>query len=164
MTNPPNKLCVLADPYLTEAEVKSLEYAVSEAGVNIPLVIVNHTDDSDYDPESEAEAVNEGISLSAVKLFFDVLKREKAWTFVIVEKKLAELLGSDAAFSKYIPVEEVSCLSEAEFRYVSPIMDGNWAELPASVVKLIGESSDIVIRYGFGLLKGQVLMNRSSES
>jgi folate-dependent phosphoribosylglycinamide formyltransferase PurN len=149
--------CSLADPYLTETEVKSLEYVVSEAGVNIPLVIVNHTDDPDYDPESEAEAVNEGLSLSAVNLFFDVLKREKAWTFVIVEKKLAELLGSDAAFSKQIPVEEVSCLSEAEFRYVSPIMDGNWAELPASVVELIGESSDIVIRYGFGLLKGEVL-------
>jgi folate-dependent phosphoribosylglycinamide formyltransferase PurN len=157
MTSRPNKLCVLADPYLTETEVESLEYAISEADVSVPLVIVNQLEDPDYDPEAEAEAVNEGFSLSAVKLFFDALQREKAWTFVIVEKKLAELFGSDAASSREIPVEEVSCLSDAEFRRVSPIMDGIWAELPSDVVELIGETSDVAIRYGFGLLKGDVL-------
>lgn len=157
MTNRPSKLCVLAEPYLTETEVKSLEYAISETDINVPLVVVNQPEDPKYNPETEAEAVNEGISLSAVKLFFDVLKRERAWTFVIVEKKLAELSGSEAVTSQQIPVEEVSCLSDTEFRYVSPIMDGSWAELPSDVVELIRETSDVVIRYGFGLLKGEVL-------
>lgn len=157
MTNPPSKLCVLADPYLTKTEVESLEYAISEADVRIPLVVVNQRKNPDYDPEAEAEAVNEGFSLSAMKLFFNVLQREKAWTFVIVEKKMAEIFGSGPASSKRIPVEEVSCLSDAEIRYVSPIMDGSWAKLPPDVVELIGEKSDVVIRYGFGLVKGEVL-------
>lgn len=157
MTNRPSRLCVLADPYLTETEVKSLEYAISETNISVPLVVVNQPEDPEYNPETEAEAVNKGISLSAMKLFFDVLKREKAWTFVIVEKKLAELFDSEAAASQQIPVEEVSCLSDAEFRYVSPNMDGSWAELPSDVIELIGETSDVVIRYGFGLLKGEVL-------
>lgn len=148
---------VLADPYLTETQVRSLRYALSEADVEITLVVVNATSESRYDPELEAEAVNGGLGVGAARLFVDVLRRERAWGLVIAEKKLGELSGLDATGSRQVPVEEVDCLSGAEFEYVEPIMDGNWARLPPGAVETVRESCDVVIRYGFRLLKGDVL-------
>ncbi|QLD87208.1 methionyl-tRNA formyltransferase [Natronomonas halophila] len=157
MTDSFSRMGVLTDPYLTETQVRSLSHAVSEADVEIPLVVVNATDEPDYDPDLEAEAVNGGLGLGTARLFLDVLRRERAWGLVIAEKKLGELAGSDAAASRQIPVEDVECLSEAEFRYVAPHMDGNWSELPSETVEEVRESCDVVVRYGFGLLKGEVL-------
>lgn len=157
MTEPPRKLCVLAEPYLSETEARSLEYAVDNAAIEIPLVVVHEPSDPDYDPELKAEAFDDGIGINTVRLFFEVLARERAWAFVIAEKRIAELLGLEAASSPSIDVEDVPCLSDSEFHRVTPIMDGNWAELPPDTVDRIRESCDVVVRYGFGLLRGEVL-------
>lgn len=157
MTESPTKLCVLAEPYLTEIQIRSLRHAVAEADVEIPLVVVNATEDPQYDPDRKAAAINGRLGLGTARLFFDVLQRERAWGLVIAEKKLGELSGLDDPKSRQIPVNEEPCLSHAEFQHVEPIMDGEWAELPPDVVETIEKSCDVVIRYGFGLLKGDVL-------
>lgn len=157
MTRPPTDVCVLAEPYLTETQVRSLEHAVETTGVDVQLVVVNENPDPDYDPDQEAAAVNGGLGLDSARLFLDVLRRERAWAFVIAEKKLAELAGSEAARSRRRPVEDVSCLADARFHRVQPEMDGSWAELPPNVVEEVRRSCDVVVRYGFGLLKGGVL-------
>lgn len=157
MANSPTKLGVLAEPYLTETQVRSLRHAVRNAEIEIPLVIVNSIDDPQYDPDLKAAAINGGLGLGTARLFMDVLRRERAWGLVIAEKKLGELSGVDETGSRQIPVEEESCLSEAEFHHVEPTMDGSWAELPPDAVETVRESCDVVIRYGFGLLRGAVL-------
>lgn len=153
----PDTLCVLADTYLTGYQVRSLETAVERAGVEIPLVIVNDAEDPEYDPEAEANSVNEGLGIDAVRLFFDVLWRERAWTFVIAEKKLAEELGSRVEPSSRVHVDDVSAFDDADVRRVDPVSDGNWNELPPAVAADVGAAADVVVRYGFGLLKGEVL-------
>lgn len=157
MANSPTKLGVLAEPYLTETQIRSLRHAVSEADVEIPIVVVNTTKEPQYDPDLKAEAINDGLGLGTARLFIDVLRQERAWGLVIAEKKLGELSGLDDTESRQIPVAEESCLSQAEFHHVEPIMDGSWSELPSEAVEIIRESCDVVIRYGFGLLKGDVL-------
>lgn len=157
MTDPPNKLCVLTEPYLNNTQISALENAVNKSKIDIPLVIVNRSQDSDYDPESEAKAVNEGLSLNTARLFAKVLSREKAWAFVIAERKIAELLGSDAASSSRIYVEDVPCLSDSEFHHVTPTKDGEWSELSPDTVDLVREHCDVVVRFGFGLIKGEIL-------
>ncbi|QLG28748.1 methionyl-tRNA formyltransferase [Halorarum halophilum] len=154
---PPNNLCVLADPYLKGYQVRSMEIAVERAGVEIPLVLVNDDEDPDYDREAEAKTVNEGLGLDAVRLFFDVLERERAWTFVIAEKKLAEEFGTRVEPSRRIHVDDIALFDDADVRRVSPVKDGNWNELPPDAVEAVGESCDVGMRYGFGLLKGDVL-------
>lgn len=157
MSNSPTKLGVLAEPYLTDTQVRSLRYAVAEAEVEIPVVVVNTTTEPRYDPDAKAAAINGRLGLGTARLFLDVLRRERAWGLVIAEKKLGELSGVDDTESRQIPVEEVDCLSQAEFHHVEPIMDGSWAELPPDAVETVRQSCDIGIRYGFGLLKGDVL-------
>lgn len=157
MTRSPTKVGVLADPYLTETQIRSLRHAVEEAEIEIPILVVNATTEARYDPDRKAAAVNGRLGLGTVRLFVDVLRRERAWGLVIAEKKLGELSGVDDTGSRQIPVGEVSCLSQAEFTHVEPIMDGSWAELPPDTVETIRDSCDVVVRYGFGLLRGDVL-------
>lgn len=154
---PPASLCVLADHYLDSYQVRALETAVETTGIDVPLVIVNDESDPDYDPAAEASAVNDGLGLDAVRLFGRVLSRERAWALLIAEKKLAEELGLRPDRPRQRPVTEVDCLADAEFRYVDPLQDGDWYELPENTVEAVAENADLAIRYGFGLLRGDVL-------
>lgn len=151
------KLGVLADPYLQASQAQALEAAVDELGVDIATVIVTDATDGNRDPDSEAKAVNGGVSLSAVRVFVSVLRREGAWAFAYVEKKLAEQLGSDAAATSRIHVDDVPCFADSEIQYVSPIEDGPWSELPSQTVAELRERCDVVVRYGFGLIRGEIL-------
>ena len=155
-TESPTSLCVLADPYLHSYQVRALETAIEEAGVNVALVIVNDESDPDYDPDREASAVNGGLGLDAVSLFRGILARERAWALLIAEKKLAEELGFRPPIPNRVPVESVECLADTELRRVDPLQDGAWYELPEETVSSIA-AADVAIRFGFGLLRGDVL-------
>jgi hypothetical protein len=148
---------VLAEPYLSNTQVRSLQHAVNEADVEIPLVVVNAAEDATYDPDQAADAVNGGLGLGAARLFLDVLRQEKAWGLVVAEKKLDELAGSDAAAGSRVPVESIDCLADATVRRVEPVTDGAWSELPPETVAEVGDRCDVVVRYGYGLLRGDVL-------
>lgn len=157
MVDPPNKVCVLTDPYLRDHQAQSLERAIDEAEVEVSLVLVNDTPNPAIDPELVENVANGQLGIDAVRLFIQVLKRDGAWALVYLEKKLAEQLGSSAASSESIPVSEVSCFSNSEIKYITPIMDGSWSELPPDIVRVVRENCDVVVRYGFGLLKGEIL-------
>lgn len=150
-------MCVLAEPYLTGYQVDSVVHAVRETGIEIPQVVVNDADDRAFDPATAANAVNSPIGLSALRLFRDVLDRERWWAFAIAERKLAEELGLSDTGERRIPVEDVPVFDVADIRRVSPIRDGNWNRLPSTVVDDVATTSDVVLRYGFGLIDGDIL-------
>ncbi|WP_331234034.1 formyltransferase family protein [Natronorarus salvus] len=157
MSNRPTKLCVLAEPYLRDFEIQSIETAVEEINVEIPLVLVNEVGQSGIDPELKANVVNNKVSLDALRLFIKLLEVHGAWTFVFAEKTITEQLGVGEHPIVHEDVNEISCFSEAVIRHVTPIRDGNWMELPPEAVDLVRENCDIVVRYGFGLLRGEIL-------
>lgn len=157
MPDPPNKLCVLADRYIMANEVRTLENAIERTDVTVPLVIVNDPPDAEINPDTAADAINERLGLRTVRLLFDVAKRDRAWTVVFAEKKLAEMFGSEMSSTSRVHVESVSCLSNSEIRYVTPQTDGNWSELPSETVDLVRKRCDLGIRFGFGLLSGGIL-------
>ncbi len=150
-------ICVLTEPYLQAHQAHALEAAVDELGVDISTVIVNNSTGTHQDPDSEATAVNGGLGLGTARVFISVLQREGAWAFAYADKKLAEQLGLDAAASSRIHVDDVPCFADSDIQYVSPIKDGHWSELPSETVTEIEESCDVVVRYGFGLIRGEVL-------
>ncbi|MFC6718692.1 formyltransferase family protein [Natrialbaceae archaeon GCM10025810] len=153
----PTDVCVLADPYLTEWQVCALERARDRAGVDYPLVVVNDPDDPDIDPDAAADAVNGGIGLETLRLFGRLVKRQRAWALVVAERKLGELLGDDRPLERRHPVEAVDVLANAEVRRVTPLEDGNWTELPPEAVSAVRRRCDVAVRFGFGLLRGDVL-------
>jgi methionyl-tRNA formyltransferase len=153
----PNSVCVLADPYLFERQVRALENAVENTGIDVPLVLVNDPENVSIDPDAKAKASNEGVGGATIDLATEVLRRERAWTVVLAEKKIAERFGSRCDAFVRTKVEDVPCLSGSKIRYVSPSSEGNWSELPPDAVELVEETCDLVVRFGFGLLRGEIL-------
>jgi folate-dependent phosphoribosylglycinamide formyltransferase PurN len=150
-------ICVLADPYLQDCEIQALEQAINQLDASIPLVVVNEPVQQDIDQKAAAEGVNQNIGLQTMSLFWDVLKKERFWTFVITERKLLDQFSSADTLEQQTPVEEVSCFQGSEIKSVQPIQDGNWNELPSDVAREVGNRCDVAVRYGFGLLRGEIL-------
>ena len=157
MSEKPTRFCVLVDSYLQSQDVRSIENAVETAGVKVPLVIVNDPKDLAIDPETEANAINDGFGLETLRVATKVLRRERAWILVILEKRLSDRLGHKSASSRRIAVEDVPCFADAEIQYVRPIIDGNWSEFPPDAIERVRETCDGVIRFGFGLIRGEIL-------
>jgi hypothetical protein len=150
-------VCILTNRYIKEHQINTIETAVREADMNIRLVVVNEPRNPDLDSEAKSEAVNNRIGKETVRLFIKMVRRERWWSLVIAEKKISELLGSDAADFTLVPVNNIGCFREAEIKRVTPIEDGAWSEIPPDAVTHIANNCDVVIRYGFGLLRGDVL-------
>ncbi|MDG5761819.1 formyltransferase family protein [Natronococcus sp. A-GB1] len=150
---------VLAAPYLREWQARSLERATADTDVAVSLVVVDEPAESDADPDALAAAVNGRLESgrNALDLLRLTLERERAWTLVVGERELARRFGAEHPLSERRAVTDVDCLASAEIRHVSPRIDGNWRELPSETVREIAERCDIVVRYGFGLLRGGVL-------
>lgn len=150
---------VLAEPSLREWQLRSLERARDAAGADISLVVVNEPSASDVDPGTIASVVNDGpgLGLGVLELLRLTVVRERAWTLVVAERELAKRFGAEHPLSERRLVSDVDCLADAEIRRVTPTTDGNWNELPDETVRAIGNRCDVVVRYGFGLIRGDVL-------
>lgn len=161
------RVCVLANRYLLRWQVEALERTVAETGVDVPLVVVNETEsigDSGFSEGASslgADAYDNprGIGPSDVKLFFELLREEGVYTFVLAEKKLSWMVrGESPPLMRRVPLSEVDVLSDAEFVHCRPVpVDGAWCDLPEDVVEQIADETDVAVRFGFNLLTGDVL-------
>ncbi|RQG94388.1 formyltransferase family protein [Natrarchaeobius chitinivorans] len=145
---------VLAEPYLYEWQVRALTQLKDEPGVDVPLVV---TDASSGDAKAESWNVKKRIGFDDVTTFLDVFRREKAWTFVLAARTLARVFGDDQTLWHRHSVDNVDCLSDADHLPCEPRTHEGWNELPADVVARVAEDCDVVVRFGFGLVRGEIL-------
>ncbi|WP_256687118.1 methionyl-tRNA formyltransferase-like protein [Halococcus qingdaonensis] len=153
---------VLANPMLTRFEEEALENVAALDGVTIDEVVVDGSVTEGSALAAGADAVNQGtsISLSDLKLFVDVVHESGLKAFIHGDEKLGWLLGETEQMDwlQSRPVTEVDCLREASIRECEPVSAGGaWNTLPDDVTSDLGDSCDVVIRFGFGLLKGPIL-------
>ena len=150
-----NAVGVLVDPHLKQWQVDALERLLELDDIDIELVVIN---DVERERSETVFAANDGtVSLSTLRLGLDVLQRQRAWTFVLAERELARRLGDELPLRSRRPVERVSCLDHAEMHRVKPVTDGVWSEIPSETVDEIEATCDIAVRFGFGLIRGDVL-------
>jgi len=154
------RVSVLAEPKIQTWEARALKKLTEQAGVEIPLVVVNEGEREDAEYEDSLENPT-GIGLNDIELFFQSLRKERAWTLVHVERKLSWMIGGPSKRWKLTRtqlIEDLSCLSDSTFEYVDPISSREgWNELPEDVAAEVGEHSDVAVRFGFGLIEGSVL-------
>ncbi|EMA49505.1 methionyl-tRNA formyltransferase-like protein [Halococcus thailandensis] len=153
---------VLANPMLTRFEEEALENVATLDGVTIDEVVVDGSVTEGSALAAGADAVNQGtsISLADLKLFVDVVRESGLKAFIHGDEKLGWLLGETEQMDwlQSRPVTEVDCLREASIRECEPVSAGGaWNTLPDDVTSDLGDSCDVVIRFGFGLLKGPIL-------
>jgi hypothetical protein len=146
-------------------QVEALEQLVRAMDVDIPLVVVNTTDDLSHPGYSrgasslEAEAVRNGFGTADLELFYHVAKRESWWVAVLVERKLAWLLGLDETGPMARqPLDGIDVLAGADRIECTPVpIDGPWCDLPEEVIGRVAEDADVAIAFGFNLLRGEIL-------
>lgn len=159
----PDRACVLADPHLYEWQAAALDRLVRTTDVKLPLVVVNApAEDSGYDrDEAGRQSLDDptGVGRHDLRLFWDVLTTEGPWAVVLAERKLAWLFGLDEpGWERRRAVEDVDALDGAELVRCEPVdAGGAWNELPDPVVDRVVDETDVVVRFGFGLLTGRIL-------
>lgn len=156
-------VCVLANPFLLNWQRRAIEAIRSVDDVEIPLVVVDESQrDDDSTVSKGADAINDdSIGLREVKLFFELLRSDGAYPLVYADQQLGWLLGDGQERRERLrsfPIEEADCLPNAEIVDCAPISaDENWNELPDDAVDEIAERTDVVVRFGFGLITGRIL-------
>lgn len=142
------RVAVLADRSLTEWQQRALEYAREQVDVNYKLVVVD---------ESTTERTSATSYLRApVQLY----REYGFWPLVILDYSIwARLSGNDGYYNQRqrVPIKDVAVLSDAEHIPVEPLVEDAWREIPTPVVDRLREECDVAIRFGFGLLCGDIL-------
>ncbi|MXV63540.1 methionyl-tRNA formyltransferase [Natronorubrum sp. JWXQ-INN-674] len=150
----PKTVGVLAEPYLHEWQVRALERLQSETDVDVSLVVYNA---SNTEYEAESWNTKDRPSLDDVAQFFDAFRQEKAWSLVLAERNIGRLFGDEQELWYRHSLENVDCLAGADFRPCEPRVENGWSELPDDIVSQLADRCDVVIRFGFGLIRGEVL-------
>ncbi|AXR79039.1 formyltransferase family protein [Natrarchaeobaculum sulfurireducens] len=145
---------ILTEPFLYEWQVRAIERVRATPGVEIPLVVHNASN-GEYDAESWNE--KKRLGLEDLTQFLEVFRTERAWTFVLAARTIARLLGDEQTLWHRHSVENVDALADAEHVRCTPQTDGNWNELPDDAVVTLAARCDVVVRFGFGLVRGSVL-------
>lgn len=151
---------VLVNPQVTRWHERAIENVRELDDVEITLVVENADHDSMM--EEGADAINRDslISLEDVKLFYKVLSEERLKAALYADQKLGWDLFGETKQRDWLRtkrVDEVDALADAERVRCEPITDGAWNRFPDDVVDEIAEKCDVVLRFGFGLIEGDVL-------
>ncbi|OVE85749.1 formyltransferase family protein [Natronolimnobius baerhuensis] len=150
----PQTVGLLTEPYLYEWQVRALKRLYERTDLEVTLVVSN---------ERNAACViddwntRDRIGLEDVRQFLTEIHRERAWTFVLAERNLARLVGETAPLWHRRALEDVSALTGTAHVQCRPDLTGSWAEFPESVVSQVEHRCDVVIRFGFGLIRGDIL-------
>jgi hypothetical protein len=157
-------VAVLANPMVLRWQETALERVTSLSGVSVERVVV----DASVREESSqlnagASVINQGRSVSAkdLSLFVDVLRESGLKSFIYADRKLGWTAFGEGATLKHLrstDVTQVDCLADATHHEVEPVSAGGaWNTLPDDVTDAVAGDCSVVIRFGFGLLRGRIL-------
>ncbi|APW97565.1 methionyl-tRNA formyltransferase [Halobiforma lacisalsi AJ5] len=149
----PLRVGVLSESFLYEWQVRALERLRDQTGTELSLVVRN----ADSDAEAESWNSKDRITLADVREFVDTFRLERAWTFVLAERALGRVLGDEQPLWHRRSVENVDAVADADHLACEPLTDDGWNELPDDAVDTIADRCDVVVRFGFGLVRGDVL-------
>ncbi|NGM67663.1 methionyl-tRNA formyltransferase [Natronolimnobius sp. AArcel1] len=150
----PQTVGLLVEPFLYEWQVRALETLQSRTDLEISLVVSNGRNDS---CSIDDWNTRDRIEFSDVTRFLRELRQERAWTLVLAERNIARVAGDTAGLWHRRAIDDVSALEGVDHVRCRPERTGSWAEFPDRVVSDVATQCDVVIRFGFGLIRGGIL-------
>lgn len=151
---PPHSAAVLVDRLVAPWDIAALEATVEQTGIDLPIILVN---EPRIDPSVEQNARRGRIDTSTIRLFASMVNRERAWALVLAERAVAERISTAEQGDDFQDIDDVALFDESTIQHVSPSRNGAWCTLPDQVVQQVASQVDLVIRFGFGLLRGDIL-------
>ncbi|WP_049971388.1 formyltransferase family protein [Haladaptatus cibarius] len=132
---------------------RAIERMVAETNVEITHLVINDDagpdDLSDYRAGSFPGGVLEYISCSVERL-----RKHLLWSLTGVARQFAETPD----YQEPKAIDSIAGFSGAKRLYCQPLPASGFGNLlPDDVAEEVGENTDAVIRFGFGVLKGEFL-------
>lgn len=120
--------------------VEALEKMVRTTEAEVSLVLIN-TEPAD----------------SSIELLRKAVKKPH-----VARVRLGQLLWNRVRgpprYMDHVPLGEIDVLAGAERRFVEPVADNEFGNLfPQEIVSLVSKRCDLGFRYGFGIIKGDIL-------
>ncbi|ELZ00197.1 methionyl-tRNA formyltransferase-like protein [Natrialba chahannaoensis JCM 10990] len=144
---------ILANPFLYEWQVRAIDRVQRQTDAEISVVVTNAEK-----RDCTAESWNDSRFKAAdVRRFVDVLRQQQAWALVLAERAFARRLGDEQQLWHRHSAETLDQLAGADHIECDPLRDGSWYEFPDDVVSRLETQCDVLVLFGFGLLKGDVL-------
>ncbi|WP_247002978.1 formyltransferase family protein [Halosolutus gelatinilyticus] len=150
----PARVGFLTDSHLYSWQARAIERLQRDLDIEIPLVV---SKSRDTDRDDEPRTTKKLVGLDDVKRICNSAWREKAWALVLAERTVAELLGDDRQLWRRVDVESIECFDGAEHVRCDPQTENGWTEFPEDVVTKVSERCDVAVRFGFGLIRGDIL-------
>ncbi|WP_229380205.1 formyltransferase family protein [Haloterrigena salifodinae] len=148
---------VLAEPSLYEWQVRALERLRFEAAVDVEIPLVVHNAAGTAVGDESWDESKDRLSLADVVELVEVFREERAWTAVLAERSLGRLFGDERPLWHRRATESADALADADHVRCRPRTEDGWNELPPGIVSRLADRCDVVVRFGFGLIRGDVL-------
>jgi hypothetical protein len=141
------RIGVLCDPKIGAWAIETLERAIEETDAEIVLLVIN-----------DGARALESVDRPRYEQWLDHLRDgldEGLWG---LSRKAAYAIAGTPWYQRQHPVETVECFEDVPTEWCSPHpADGLGVELPTETVERIERETDVVVRFGFGILQGGVL-------
>ncbi len=152
------RIGVLTDPYVEAYRAEALRAALTEMNAEISYVVV---DSRELDDESASRERSRSSLSGRLARKCRSLWEHGGWSLINFERRLMRRLFGNPRFHSHHerkPVEKLSVFDRAELEYCQPTeMDENWVTFPSEVVSSFEEKTDVIVRFGFGLVTGDIL-------
>ncbi|TYT60520.1 formyltransferase family protein [Natrialba swarupiae] len=153
-TGDPVSVGLLSESFLYEWQRRAIERLQRDGRANVELVVSNA---NSSDAVAESWNSKRLIGLEDVSQFVQLLRREGPWALVLAERTIGRILGDEQPLWHRHTVDDLHCLEEATHVRCEPRTDGPWYEFPDEVVDRIAKRCDVVVLFGFGLIRGDIL-------
>lgn len=135
---------LIGDEYIPQWERSALASLVAEPDIEITHVVIN---DRKNAPDHRWKW------MTFARNAFEQIRKYPLWSLVGV----ARLLTPAPEYERPVHIDSIEGLSNAERLFCTPeLVEEFWNTLPDETVDHI-ENVDIVVRFGFGMIKGRIL-------
>ena len=155
---------LLVDKEITRWQYEAVRKALDESPASISLVVVN-----DVETDDESHQPTKRFGSSDFYRFAELFRNKGAWAFVLATRKIVRNIeGYDPYWTNTINISDCEWVQDSEIIYTEPQPSRSdnlsqtghsydWMTLSDDVVSTIAENCDVVVRFGFGLIEGNVL-------
>lgn len=134
---------LLEDKTINKYAAQALIRMANNSSSEITLLVIN----------SETQSKSEGTFIRPLQSGVELIRKHGLWFPIIAKRALRP-----PPYAKQVHVDEIDCLSSADKVEANTIpANGLGNKLPEPVVDKIARDSDIVVRFGFGIIKGEIL-------
>ena len=134
---------LVSSEYIPVWKTRALNNLLDRTHAELTHVVVNKSDDASSD----------GLR-AFLQACVSRLREYPLWSVV----GIGRLLSPEPSYERRVSIGTIDGISEATIIWCRPEpADGLGNTLPDAVVEEVGENTDVVVRFGFGVLKGDIL-------